>query len=99
MLFDQMFSSIPTRLLHIVYPFIYGFLYIVFSILFWADDHRHVIYPHVLDWNAPGRSLTFILILSFLVLPLLQLLYFGIYKLRLFLSKNILRASKHSHHV
>ena len=74
----------PVRLLHIIYPLLYGACYLIFSVIFWLQDKKNnVLYPNVLDWNKPGTTMTYVVLLTFLGLPLLQLFHFGVYRLRL----------------
>lgn len=82
-LFDIMISARPVRLLHFVYPILYGLAYIIFSTIYWSQDPAHnVLYP-ILDYSKAGLASAVILGLGFVVIPLFQLLNFGIYKLRL----------------
>ena len=82
-------SSIPIRLFHAIYPLIYGFIYIVFSLIYWSlDKEENVLYPYVLDWNHPGITVGVICAL-FIVIPLIQLGWFGLYNLRLHVFKKI----------
>ena len=81
--------SIPTRLAHIIYPVIYGVIYILFSVFYWVKNHDHVIYEHVLDWNEPGRTLVVVVLLALVVLPTLQCVMFVLYKLRVYVCKRL----------
>ena len=79
-------SARPVRILHIIYPMIYGLIYVMFALIYWLQDKQnHVIY-NVLDFNHPGVVLLTVLGLALIVIPLLQLLHFGIYRLKLFLK-------------
>lgn len=82
-------AALPVRLLHGVYLFLYGLIYIVFSVIYWSVDHSHVLYPGVLDWNYPGRTMGYMLLLAFVGIPLLQSLLFGMYSLKLFIYRKI----------
>lgn len=82
-------SAIPVRLLHGVYPFIYGICYMVFSIIFWAVDHDHIIYPHVLDWNQVGPTVAVVLVLGFIIIPLLQLFLWAMFRVKQLLYTKI----------
>lgn len=75
-------AAFPVRLLHIVHGYCYAFAYVIFSVIYWAFDHSHVMYPGVLDWNTPGTTLMVLVILAFVGIPLLQFVLFGIYQLR-----------------
>lgn len=82
-------AALPVRLLHGVYLFVFGLMYIVFSVIYWSFDHRRVIYPHVLDWNFPGRTMIYMLLVGFVFIPLLQSFLFGLYSLRRFIYRRI----------
>lgn len=86
---EHLLSAVPVRLYHCVFPLIYGLLYVLFSVIFWAVDHSHVIYPKVLDWNKPGPTILMVAVLAVVVLPLLQLLYFLFYKLKIYIYKRV----------
>lgn len=92
LLIDVTVCARPVRLLHLIYPVIYGAAYCLFSIIYWSQDHAaNVLYPKVLDWNTPGSTVGVVLGLSFIAIPLLQLMHFGIFRLRLFVYKQIYR--------
>lgn len=78
-------SAFPVRLLHVVYVMCYGLAYVIFSVIYWAVDHSNVMYPGVLDWNSPKTTAVVIVILTFVGIPLLQFILFGIYQLRLYI--------------
>lgn len=86
---EHFVSAVPIRLYHYIYPLIYGLMYLIFSLIFWAVDHNHVIYPEVLDWNKPGPTVVMVVILAIVVLPLLQLFYFVVYKIKIFIYKHL----------
>jgi len=78
-------AAFPVRLLHVVYTWCYGLAYVIFSAIYWAFDHSHVMYPGVLDWNAPRTTAVVIVIVALVGVPLLQFILFGIYQLRLYI--------------
>ncbi|XP_076447358.1 uncharacterized protein LOC143284532 [Babylonia areolata] len=83
-LIDTAVGARPVRLLHALYPILFGATYVVFSVIFWAvDPENNVLYKDVLDWNQPGISIGVVLGLAVIGIPLLQLAHFGLYKLRL----------------
>ncbi|KAL4227183.1 hypothetical protein ACF0H5_015156 [Mactra antiquata] len=90
MLLDTCITARPVRLLHVVHPIGYGLLYIVFSVIYWSFDHvNNILYPGVIDWNSPGWTILWVASLTFFGIPLIQLAYFGAYKLRLYIYKRI----------
>ena len=89
MFLEILVNGIPIRILHVLYPLIYGAVYVIFSAIYWSVDHRNVLYPGVLDWNKPGTTIVIMLILAFVVIPLFQLLLFLAYKLKVFIYGKI----------
>ncbi|RUS70834.1 hypothetical protein EGW08_021405 [Elysia chlorotica] len=76
-------TAIPVRLMHAVYPLAYGIIYAIFALVYWSVDHNNVVYP-VLDFGkSPGIAVACILVIGFVVVPLLQLLLYGFYRLKL----------------
>ena len=86
-LLDFSVSSMPTRLVHVIYPLFYGLVYVVFTVCFWVKDHDDVIYPHVLDWDYWVHSLVLVILLAVVVLPILQVILFVLYKIRVALYR------------
>ena len=85
---DIVIVARPIRLLHVVYPFVYGMCYVIFSAIFWSQDKvNNVLYANVLDWNNPGTTAIVIVVLAFGGIPLIHLLLYGIYRLRLYAFK------------
>lgn len=78
-------TAVPIRLPHFWFTLAYGTLYYIFSGIYYAVDHKHVLYPDIIDWNKPGNTMLVYVLAAFIVLPLIQLFLFGIYKLRLFI--------------
>lgn len=76
-------TAIPIRLLHFVYALVYGLIYVAFSGVLYAADNKYVLYPKVLDWRDPGRTVAVCCIAAFIGLPLLHLILFGFYSLKL----------------
>ncbi|XP_067683874.1 uncharacterized protein [Haliotis asinina] len=81
---DVIVNGRPVRMCHVVYPFIFGFIYVMFSIFFWAPDHSRVIYRIVLNWNNPGLTIG-VLVGAFIGIVFLHALHLGLYKLKLYL--------------
>ena len=93
-LIDIAIVARPVRLLHVIYPFLYGLCYIIFSVIFWFQDkENNVLYPNVLDWNHPGTTGIVIAILALIGIPLLQLAAFGLYRLRLYVYKRFYKTN------
>lgn len=90
---DLMLSSMPIRVLHMIYPMLFSFVYMIFSVIFWAAEgtnpinHKRYIYA-VLDYSKnPGFAVGLCIGLIFVAVPLVQLLIYGLYRLRVFAAK------------
>ena len=88
-LVDVSLCAIPVRVLHGFYCLIYGVLYAVFSIIYWTIDHNNILYPKVLDWNNPLPTAVLVLFLLIIIVPLMQISFFGLYKFRVYIYKYI----------
>lgn len=88
-LIECLVTAVPVHFLHYVYPLIYGIVYIIFTAIFFGAGNKDPIYPNVLDWNSDqvGKTLIMVLVIGFVVLPLLQLFFLIIYKLKIVLFK------------
>ncbi|XP_013408086.1 protein rolling stone [Lingula anatina] len=86
-LIDTIVAGYPVRILHVVYVHAYGCVYVVFSVIYWAVDHTNVMYPVLLDWNGPGYTFISLGVVFLIVMPLLQLIYYGIFRLKLYCLK------------
>ena len=85
-------SALPVRLVHVVFPIAYGTVYVTVNAIYWSMDKvNNVVYPGVLDWNYPANSAVVVALLALVVFPLLQLLFFGLYRLRLLLYSKLYR--------
>ena len=89
-LVDNTISAYPVRILHVIYPIIFGFIYIGFTLIYYAKDHEHNIpYPDLLDWNQPGITTCIIVSISVEVMPVIQLFWYGFYRLKLWIVRKI----------
>ncbi|XP_061186460.1 protein rolling stone-like [Saccostrea echinata] len=79
-LIDIAISARPVRFLHFLYPIIYGLVYTAFSLVLYGASGT-VIY-NVLDYSQPLYPSITVPGLCFIVIPLLQLVFFGIYLLK-----------------
>ena len=82
---EFLISALPVRLLHVVYVMFFGLAYVLFSIIYWAVDHTHVIYSPGFDWNDPVTSAIVSAIVVFAGALVVQIILFGIYQLRVFI--------------
>ncbi|XP_064607160.1 protein rolling stone-like [Liolophura sinensis] len=88
MLIDFALSAVPIRLLHMIYPLIYGLIYVVFSAIYWGVDHSHVMYPGILDWNSPGTTIAMVFAVI-AIMCTLQVMLLGLHKLKLLIYNKI----------
>lgn len=95
MVIDTFLSSIPVRLFHFVYALVYIVVYLAFTVVYWQlggtnNQGQPYIYK-LLDYNnfeaSTGCLVAFFLLL---VLPVLQMILFGLVKLR-----DYLRGTQH----
>ncbi|XP_033745877.1 protein rolling stone-like [Pecten maximus] len=84
---ECLLTAAPVHLLHYVYPLIYGIVYIIFTAIFYGAGNKDPIYPNVLDWNSDkvGQTMIMVVVVGFVILPLLQLFFFIIYKVKMWL--------------
>ena len=83
-LLEVLISAFPVRLFHCVFPLAYGLSYVVFSAAYWGmDKQNNVLYPVILDWNQPGVAVGVVAVLVGVATPLFQLLWYGVYRLRI----------------
>ena len=89
-LFDNSLSARPVRLLHIYQPILYGLVYMVFNIayFFLEPPPLNLIYP-IFDWSQPLSADGASLALSLIGMPVLQMAFFGFYRLKLKLRENL----------
>ena len=93
-LMEMTISAIPVRLLHFIYPLLYGVVYVLFSLAYWGyDKENNVLYPVILDWNHPGITCAVVVVLVFVATPLFQLIWYGVYRLRLLVFSRIYQHS------
>ncbi|GFR95891.1 protein rolling stone-like [Elysia marginata] len=83
-LLELSLTAIPVRLLHGVYPLIYGLTYVIFAVVYWSVDHRNVVYDFLDFGKSPGAVVASILVIGFILVPLLQLILYGLYRLKLY---------------
>ncbi len=89
-LLDNCISAFPVRLLHVVYGIVFGLLYVLWSgVYYLMDPEDNVLYEDVLDWSAPEITVPVLLGVGLILAPLLQLLWYGLYRLRLRLFKAV----------
>ena len=93
-LVDVSFSGVPVRVLHFIYPLMFSSAYVVFTGIYFAVDGTNVmgdpyIYP-VIDYEkSPGSAAGWVLAGCLIIIPLVNLLLFFLYSVRLFITYQI----------
>lgn len=106
-LLDLMISATPIRIFHLVYPMFVGAVYTIFNALYFINngvgpDGKPYAY-YVMDWRNPIESAV-TCSLGFILTTIMQVLLYGLYRLRLVLycsvlDKNQAKAADRSEHV
>ncbi|XP_066298822.1 protein rolling stone-like [Branchiostoma lanceolatum] len=102
---DVMVSGLPCRLLHFVYPSTFGFVYILFTVVYWAAGGRGLydypfIYPYI-DYGGNPALAAIVAVLGVLVaVPLCHCIVFALVVARESLVRLLHRrnsSNSHSH--
>ena len=93
---DICVTTIPTRVLHVIYPFIFGSVYIVFSAIYYAaGGTNHFGSPYIyrnLDYDGnPSGAVTLILITLFAAVPFIHIGIFMMFLVREALLYNVMK--------
>ena len=89
--FEVMLAAFPVRMLHFIHPILFGVLYLICTVIYWATDHTIVLYDGVINWNKPGKTLLRLLVMAFVGTIIIHLVFFGLYKLKLYLNRRLMR--------
>lgn len=78
---------LPIRILHFVYPLLYGFIYILFTLILHATGEQSEFYKNLLNWGSkPGLSAG--VVIGILALSVLMHSFaFGLYHLRALIAR------------
>ncbi|XP_077996017.1 protein rolling stone-like [Glandiceps talaboti] len=85
-------AATPIRYLHVVYAGIFGVFYVIISVIFWATggtnfyDGGNYVYP-ILDYGEKPWIAVATITVSIVIGMVFQLLYWGIYKLKIKISR------------
>ena len=83
------FNSHPVRFLHFIYTALFLLMYIIYNLIYWSESNR-LIYGDVLNYGKyPGFVVALIASTVFLVLPIIQLLWYGAFRLRRRIAKKL----------
>ena len=89
--FDHVVSARPVRLVHAAYVLVYGTCYLVFNYTIYVTKGV-IVYP-ILDWGKnPGGAVATGLILCLVGIPLVQLFYYGLYRLKCWICVQLFNA-------
>ncbi|XP_062589391.1 uncharacterized protein LOC134251042 [Saccostrea cucullata] len=80
-IFNILMGGKETRILHVYQPMIYMFLYLLFNSIYSVASGK-AIYPYM-DWvKTPAHGLLWIFGIILLIVPLVHLFVYGLYRLR-----------------
>lgn len=82
----------PIRILHFIYPFIFGILYGLFSLIYQVAGGGAAIYP-VLDWHKPEKTMLYVFMLLFVGILVMHTVLFALHKLRIYIHDNCCNGS------
>ncbi|WAR25839.1 ROST-like protein [Mya arenaria] len=82
-----LFCAKPVFILHVYQPIIYSVIYVLFSIIYHVTGNDPV-YP-VLDWSKPGSTSITALLIVLVGVPVMHMVIFSLYTLRLFVCTKI----------
>lgn len=77
-------SRKPIKLQHVYMPFLFSLCYMIFTVIYFAATKIKV-YP-ILDWDKPGKAIKWVVLYTFVCVPIVHLLLFGLYRLKLYLK-------------
>lgn len=86
MLIETFLSAVPVRVLHFIYGFLFFVAYVIVVVFYWGFNPNKPLYA-VLDFSkSPGLAAGLVILYILVAQPLAQLLYFGLYNLRVFIK-------------
>lgn len=77
-------SRKPIKLQHVYMPVLFSLCYMIFTVIYFAATKIKV-YP-ILDWDKPGKAIKWVVLYTFVCVPIVHLLLFGLYRLKLCLK-------------
>ena len=90
-LIDVVFSGVPVRILHFIYPAMFATAYAVFTGIYFAAGGTHpngnpYIYPVIDYGNRPGLAVGLVVAVVLVMIPIINLMIFGLYSVRFWLT-------------
>ncbi|XP_070201697.1 protein rolling stone-like [Littorina saxatilis] len=76
-------TAVPCRLYHVIYPLLFCIVYLIYSVIVWADDRTMIVYPNFLDWRYPEKTICWMALAGLVAIPVLHALFFGIHKAKM----------------
>lgn len=83
---EHSLSSMPWRLLHVVYPMMFSILYTVANVMYWIWIDKKPIYRLVNYSKDPGLGVGMELLGIFVVVPVVHMFFYVVYRLRCFIE-------------
>lgn len=83
-------SRKPIKLQHVYMPVLFSLCYMIFTVIYFAATKIKV-YP-ILDWDQPGKAIKWVVLYTFVCVPIVHLLLFGLYRLKLYIKDKLSKA-------
>lgn len=83
-------SRKPIKLQHVYMPVLFSFCYMIFTVIYFSAT-KNKVYP-ILDWSKPGKAIKWVVLYTFVCVPIVHLLLFGLYRLKLYLKDKLSKA-------
>ena len=84
-------TGMPIRILHFWHPVIYGLVYSFFSLFYHlGNGTNHNGNPYIykpINWNNAGQAVGYCLAITFVAIPVIHLVLFGVHFLKVYLSR------------
>ena len=95
---EILLTPVPVKIQHVVYPIGYGFIYLMFTLIFYLAGGTNsllddpAIYHGILDWTEPGTTCIANLIIVVAMIGC-QIFLWALYKARMVVVKHFMHAS------
>lgn len=92
-------TGMPVRILHFWHPIIYGLIYSFFSLFYHlADGTNHNGNPYIykpINWHTPGTAVLYCILITFVAVPVIHMVCFGIHFLKVHISMRFRCCGRH----
>eukprot|EP00057_Strongylocentrotus_purpuratus_P014614 XP_011669088.1 PREDICTED: protein rolling stone-like [Strongylocentrotus purpuratus] len=78
--FELTFTATPCRLVHVIYPFIFGISYLTFTLIYWATGHAPIY--SILDYSGSPKLSAVSVVSIFVFIFVFHPVMWGLTKLR-----------------